>query len=226
MKEHIIRAILYEDMSVKWKDEKQLRGSVNVHLNVHQKARQFVEAELGDFLLSDGEAILASFEKSDDRDGYHINPTRMGKAENEKGVFRLPIPSLVHNTPGVWIVQFSLVTDYKPCTGEYEAAFPFDEVKFSEHSSIIDDGLTVPTGENFIATLNEIDAAKTEIIEHKTASINAASSAQTAEANATAAANAAAASATKALEEAKKIENALREKVSVSVESDTLIFKK
>lgn len=162
MKEHIIRAILYEDMSVKWKDEKQLRDSVNVHLNVHQKARQFVEVELGDFLLVDGEAIFASFEFVKDRETYHVNPSCMNKVEGEQRVFRLQIPTLVHNTPGEWEVQFTLVTTYDSIKGTYQFGYSFKSVKFSEHSSIIDDGLDVPTGENFSAVWNEVNSRAKE----------------------------------------------------------------
>lgn len=160
MKEHIIRAILYQDMSVKWKDA-ELNGDVNVHLNVHQKTRQFVEAELDDFLLSDGEAILASFEKTIDGEIYHENPAKMDNVEGERRVFRLQIPTLVHNTPGEWGVQFFVVTDYDSITGNYTEAYPFDKAKFSEHSSFIDDGLTVPTGENLSALYAEAKAAET-----------------------------------------------------------------
>lgn len=147
MKEYIIRAILYQDMSVKWKDA-ELNGDVNMHLNVHQKTRQIVEAELDDFLLSDGEVILASFEKAIDGEIYHENPAKMDNVEGDRRVFRLQIPTLVHNTPGEWIVQFFVATDYDLITGNYTDAYPFDKARFSEHSSIIDDGLTVPTGEN------------------------------------------------------------------------------
>ena len=159
MKEHIIRAILYQDMSVKWKDA-ELNGDVNVHLNVHQKTRQFVEAELDDFLLSDGEAILASFEKTIDGEIYHENPVKMDNVEGERRVFRLQIPTLVHNTPGEWGVQFFVVTDYDPITGNYTEAYPFDKAKFSEHSSFIDDGLTVPTRENLSELFRKAEEAK------------------------------------------------------------------
>lgn len=158
MKEHIIRAILYQDMSVKWKDA-ELNGDVNVHLNVHQKTRQIVEAELDDFLLNDGEAILASFEKTIDGEIYHENPVKMDKMEGERRVFRLRIPTIVHNTPGEWGIQFFVVTDYDPITGNYTDSYPFDKAKFSEHSSFIDDGLTVPTGENLSALYAEAKAA-------------------------------------------------------------------
>lgn len=170
MKEHIIRAILYQDMSVKWKDA-ELNGDVNVHLNVHQKTRQFVEAELGDFLLSDGEAILASFEKTIDGEIYHENPAKMERINDETNAFRLQIPTLVHNTPGEWGVQFFVVTDYDPITGNYTNSYPFDKAKFSEHSSIIDDGLTVPTGENLSVLYTEAkqcaETAKTEALSAK-----------------------------------------------------------
>lgn len=163
MKEHIIRAILYQDMSVKWKDA-ELNGDVNVHLNVHQKTRQFVEVELDDFLLSDGEAVLASFEKTVDGEIYHENPTKMDNVEGERRVFRLQIPTLVHNTPGEWGVQFFVVTDYDPITGNYAEAYPFNQAKFSEHSSFIDDGLTVPTGENLSALYAEVKTAETNAV--------------------------------------------------------------
>ena len=65
MKEHIIRAVLYENGDAQWKDE-ELNGMINVKLNVHQKARQFVEVELGNFILLDDEAVLAAFEKKGD----------------------------------------------------------------------------------------------------------------------------------------------------------------
>ena len=166
MKEHIIRAILYQDMSVKWKDA-ELNGDVNVHLNVHQKTRQFVEAELDDFLLSDGEAMFASFQKTIDGEFYHENPAKMDNVEGERCVFRLQIPALVHNTPGEWGVQFFVVTDYDPITGNYTESYPFDKAKFSEHSSFIDDGLTVPTGENlralYASVVDAIETAKTEV---------------------------------------------------------------
>ncbi len=155
MKEHIIRAILYQDMSVRWKDA-ELNGDVNVHLNVHQKTRQIVEAELDDFLLSDGEAILVSFEKTIDGATNHINPQKMDKVESEQRVYRLQIPALVHNTPGEWGLQFYVAVGYDSITGEYEYLNPFDIAKFSEHSSFIDDGLTVPTGENLKALYEKI----------------------------------------------------------------------
>ena len=156
MKEHIIRAVLYEDMSVKWKNAEELKDCVNVHLNVHQKARQFVEVELGDFLLSDGEWILAAFEKGSDEETNHINPTAMKKVSDEEiTVFRLQIPALVHNTPGKWELCFSLVTNYNPATGEHDDSYPFDAVYFSEYSSFFDDGLTVPSKENLNAIYNE-----------------------------------------------------------------------
>ena len=150
MKEHIIRAILYQDMSVKWKDA-ELNGDVNVHLNVHQKTRQFVEVELGDFLLNDGEWILASFEKTIEGDIHHENPSGMDKVEGQQGVFRLQLPTIVHNTPGEWGVQFLLVTDYNPATGDYTTAYPFDIAKFCERSSFLDDGLTIPGKDNLSA---------------------------------------------------------------------------
>lgn len=156
MKEHIIRAILYQDMSVKWKDA-ELNGEVNVHLNVHQKARQFVEVELGDFLLSEGEAILASFEKQEDGQVYHINPEKMENIVGNSKAFRIQLPTLVHNTPGIWGTQFYLVTGYEVATGEYVSAYPFDKLYFSEHSSFLDDGLTVPTKENLSALYREIE---------------------------------------------------------------------
>ena len=156
MKEHIITAILYQDMSSKWKDA-ELNGGVNVHLNVHQKARQFVEVELGDFLLSDGDAILVSFEKEEDGELYHVNPEKMENIAGDSKAFRIQIPTLVHNTPGVWGVQFYLVTDYNAVTGEYASAHPFDVLDFSEHSSFLDDGLTVPTKENLSALYKEIE---------------------------------------------------------------------
>ena len=137
MKEHIIRAVLYQNMSVQWKDT-ELRDGVNIHLNVHQKTRQFVEAELGDFILSDGEWILAAFEKTIDGENYHENPTHMDKMEADN-CFRLQIPTLVHNTPGEWGIQFYLVTDYNPVTGDYTNAYPFDKVKFSEYYSFFDE---------------------------------------------------------------------------------------
>ena len=150
MKEHIIRAILYQDMSVKWKDAEQ-SGDVNVHLNVHQKARQFVEVELGDFLLSDGETILASFERTIQGDIYHENPAKMDSVEDESCVYRIKIPTLVHNMPGEWGVQFFVVSGYNPATEEYEFSYPSDKAKFCEGSSFIDDGLTVPSKENLSA---------------------------------------------------------------------------
>lgn len=150
MKEHIIRAILYQDMSVKWKNA-ELNGDVNVHLNVHQKTRQFVEVELGDFLLNDGEWILASFEKTIEGDIHHENPSGMDKVEGQQGVFRLQLPTIVHNTPGEWGVQFLLVTDYNPATGDYTTAYPFDIAKFFERSSFLDDGLTIPGKDNLSA---------------------------------------------------------------------------
>ena len=160
MKEHIIRAILYQDMSVKWKDA-ELNGDVNVHLNVHQKTRQFVEAELGDFLLSDGEWILAAFEKVIDGETNHINPTAMEKlVAAEKTVFQLRIPTLVHNTPGEWGLQFYLVTNYNPAIGEYKDCYPFDEVRFVENSSFFDDGLTIPGNDNLSLLYNAAVAAR------------------------------------------------------------------
>ena len=158
MKEHIIRAILYQDMSVKWKDA-ELNGGVNVHLNVHQKTRQFVEVELGDFLLTEGEAILAAFEKESDGEAYHENPAYMDRVRDQSGVFYLQIPTIVHNTPGVWGCQFYLATDYNKATGVYSEAYPFDIVKFSEGSSFLDDGLEVPSKENLSALYKDIEDA-------------------------------------------------------------------
>jgi hypothetical protein len=167
MKEHIIRAILRQDMSVAWKDA-ELNGEVNVHLNVHQKARQIIEAELGDFLLSDGEAILVAFEKTTEGEFHHVNPQRMDPIDGEQGAFRLQIPTLVHNTPGEWGAYFYIATNYNLYTGEYTYAYSFDVAKFSEHSSFIDDGLTVPTADNMLAF--KVDAEKA--LENATAALD------------------------------------------------------
>lgn len=175
MKENIIRAILYQDMSVKWKSGSEMKDGVNIHLNVHQKTRQFVEAELGDFILSDGEAILASFEKSTDGNIYHVNPTAMEKVEDsEEGrpVFRLQIPTDVHNTPGEWGVQFSVVTGYDSITGDYTECYPFVIAKFSEYSSFIDDGLTVPSKENLKALYDSAQKAVEEAVNVAEAALN------------------------------------------------------
>ncbi len=154
MKEHIIRAILYEDMSVKWKDEDENGG--NVRLNVHQKTRQFVELELGDFILSDGEAILAAFEHATDGETNHINPSLMQKIDGEENAYRIQIPLLVHSTPGEWGVQFFVTTDY--AAGEYANAYPSNKMYFTEGSSFFDDGLTIPSAEDF----NALYAAATD----------------------------------------------------------------
>ncbi len=176
MKEHIIRAILYQDTSVKWKDA-ALNGTVNIHLNVHQKARQFVEVELGDFILNDGEEMLAAFERTVDGETHHVNPDLMTKIEDENNAYRLQIPSLVHNTPGEWNVTFYVATDYNKATGEYTYAHPSDAAKFSEYSSFLDDGLTVPSAENLKALYDESKTAKNDA---QTYAENASQSADTA----------------------------------------------
>ncbi len=183
MKENIIRAILYQDQSVKWKvagDE--LKDSVNIHLNVHQKARQFVEVELGDFILSDGEAVLVAFEKTIDGEVNHINPTWMRPIDDDANAFRLQIPTLVHNTPGEWGIQFFIAVDYNTITGEYTDIYPFDKAKFSEYSSFIDDGLTVPSSENLSALYEQVVAEREEAKEQ---ALNAGNAADNAQASAT-----------------------------------------
>ncbi len=160
MKENIIRAVLYQDLSVKWKNA-ELNDNVNVHLNAHQKARQFVEVELGDFLLnkSEGEALLISFERNVDGEIYHVNPTLMESVDNVYRVFRLQIPTLVHITPGIWGAQIIIAEGYNFATGEYVAAYPADQIYFLEGSSFLDDGLEIPSKENLSALYNEAKEA-------------------------------------------------------------------
>lgn len=160
MREHIIQAVLYQDYSSRWESVQ-----VIARLNVHQKTRQVVKVKLGDFLLSDDEWILVSFESVKDCECEHINPIPMEKTDDG---FRLPIPTLVHNTPGEWIMQFSLVTDYNPITGEYATSMPFDILRFMEYSSIMDDGLTVPTPCEMKNLYNEAINAKEKAIEAAT----------------------------------------------------------
>lgn len=153
MKGHIIRAILYQDMTVKWKNVEE---GIPARLNVHQKARQFVEVELGDFLLAEDEAILAAFEKVKDGNTNHINPTVMEQVVGDKKVYRLQIPPEVHNEAGEWEIQFFIETAYNVFSSDYESSSPSWIARFVEYSSITDDGLTVPTGENLKELYNAI----------------------------------------------------------------------
>lgn len=153
MKGHIIRAILNQDMTVKWKDVEE---GIPARLNVHQKARQFVEVELGDFLLAEDEAILAAFEKVKDGDTNHINPTVMEQVVGDKKVYRLQIPPEVHNEAGEWEIQFSVASNYS-CDDSGKMSYDFvtdsDKLTFVEFSSLSNDGLTVPSGEDLKALL-------------------------------------------------------------------------
>lgn len=171
MKEHIIRANLYQNGQVEWEDAEH-----SSHFNVHQKTRQFLEVKLKDFLLGDGESLLAAFEKEEDGETNHENPDLMHKvADAENGAFyRIQIPSLVHNTPGAWNVQFSLATDYDKLTGGYSTCYPFGELTFVEYSSIMDDGLTVPTADN----LKQLREDYKTVIESKDIVLASADSAQ------------------------------------------------
>lgn len=148
MKGHIIRAILYQDMTVKWKDVEE---GIPARLNVHQKARQFVEVELGDFLLAEDEAILAAFEKVKDGDTNHINSTVMEQVVGDKKVYRLQIPPQVHNEAGEWEIQFSVASNYS-CDDSGKMSYDFvtdsGKLTFVEFSSLSDDGLTIPSGED------------------------------------------------------------------------------
>lgn len=171
MKEHIIRANLYQNGQVEWEDAEH-----SSHFNVHQKTRQFLEAKLKDFLLGDGEVLLAAFEKVEEGETNHENPDLMHKvADAENGAFyRIQIPSLVHNTPGAWNVQFFLATDYDKLTGGYSICYPFGELTFVEYSSIMDDGLTVPTADN----LKQLREDYKAVIESKDIVLTSADSAQ------------------------------------------------
>ena len=181
MKEHIIRALLYENGDAVWKDT-EVNGMVNIKLNVHQKARQFIEVELGNFILNEGEAVLASFERKVDGEFNHINPSRLNKVDGSNNNYRMQIPTEVHNIPGEWGVQFYAVTSYNKITGTYENAIAFTALYFIEGSSFLDDGLTVPSKENLQALY---DAA----IDAKTNAQSAAETATTAKESAQASAN-------------------------------------
>lgn len=154
MKGHIIRAILNQDMTVKWKDVEE---GIPARLNVHQKARQFVEVELGDFLLAEDEAILAAFEKVKDGDTNHINPTVMEQVVGDKKVYRLQIPPEVHNEAGEWEVQFFVASnylyDYDTGKTSYDYVTSPNKLTFVEFSSLSADGLTIPSGEDLKALL-------------------------------------------------------------------------
>ena len=221
MKEHIIRAILYQDMSVKWKDA-ELKDDGNIHLNVHQRARQFVEVELGDFILAEGEEMLAAFERTVDGETHHVNPDLMTKIKNEDNAFRLQIPTLVHNTPGEWNVTFYVATDYNKATGEYMYAFPSNKATFSEYLSVLDDGLTVLSAENLKAVYDAAESAKVAAAESAgsasasatAAAESAGSASQSAEAAKTHANNASQ-SATEAVKEAMTSINKIAEKMKI-----------
>ena len=159
MKEHIIRAILYENGDAFWKDT-EVNGMVNIKLNVHQKARQFIEVELGNFILNEGEAVLASFERKVDGEFNHINPSRLNKVDGSNNIYRMQIPTEVHNIPGEWGVQFYAVTSYNKITGTYENAIAFMVLYFIEGSSFLDEGLTVPSKENLQALYDAAIDAK------------------------------------------------------------------
>jgi hypothetical protein len=122
---HIIKAKLYASGRVEWVNADE---EGNVQLHVHQKARQYLQVELADFVLveTDGECLFVAFDKGED----HVNPSAMA---NENSVYKIAIPSLVHNNPGVWSVQFFIETN--------EMVVPSHTAEFTEYSSIVDDGI-------------------------------------------------------------------------------------
>ena len=156
MREHIITAVLNQDMSASWKN-----GAVSPRLHAHQKTRQIVEVELGDFFLNDGEHILVAFERSKDGYSNHINPAPMEKIDGANA-YRIMLDALVHTTAGEWIVQFFLVTDYSHGVGTYTDSFPSDQLRFVEYSSIEDDGLQIPSDYDLRNLYNQAVKAREE----------------------------------------------------------------
>ncbi len=136
MKERIIRAILDENLSIKWKD-------LQNRLNVHQAARQFIEVELDGFSLvnGNGECLKIAFECTKDSEINHINPISMEFVN--QNLYRVRIPPLVRTIGGEWQIQVYLCYGYNS-EGELLSCDPTNKLTFTEFSSIADDGMTVP----------------------------------------------------------------------------------
>ena len=128
IKPHIIKAKLYADGRVEWVS---VEDGTRPQLNVHQKARQFLQVELADFVLDreSGESLSVAFEQGENK----VNRSAMEKQEN--GIYQIAIPSLVSNTPGVWVTQFFIE--------QYDIIIPSHVTEFTEYASIVDDGNTM-----------------------------------------------------------------------------------
>ncbi len=134
MKDFILSVILHDDMTVTFKD------GIN-KLNAHQAARQFIYVELSGFSLTEDETLHIAFEQGE---ALHLNPVIM-EYNHETGIYALAVPKLVRDNPGAWTFALYVKSNWNSETGTADSVYPSGKYTFYEHSTIADDGTTVPS---------------------------------------------------------------------------------